>query len=97
MINVFVMLGNSDNKLGQDDWALLIEDMRQTLRSFPVISIRGEFFSPPDIRYQNACWHITVSSVHPFFEIKKALTDLAKAFNQDSIGWIEGKETEFLG
>jgi hypothetical protein len=97
MINVFVMIGNSDNKLDRADWAWFIKCVNSTLKSFPVVTIWGEFYCLPNIKYQNACWHIGISSDYPFDTIKKALADLAKAFNQDSIAWIECKDTEFLG
>lgn len=97
MINAFVMIGNSDNKLSQEEWSNFIFNVNNVFNSFPVVTVWGEFFCLPNIKYQNMCWHIGIASDYPAETIKAALTGLAEAFRQTSIAWIECKETEFLG
>jgi len=96
MINVFVMIGNSDDKLTQFQWSTFISDVRLVLTSFPVIKIWGELYCLPNIMYQNACWHIGIANNYPLQTIKDELVIVSRKFGQDAIAWIECKDAEFL-
>jgi hypothetical protein len=92
---VFVMIGNSDDKLSQDDWHQFWGETSQVL--LPVIKATyGVWFSDPVARYQNACWAFEPWPQHES-EAKVRLARLASKWGQDSVAWAEAEDTVFLG
>ena len=92
-MNVYVSIGNTDNKLTQQQWAAFVADVEKTLS---VTKQHGAWFSRPDAPWQNACWLLEFQSGHVIFEpVKQRLRDLAAFYKQDSIAWAVA-ETEFL-
>lgn len=91
---VYVSIGNSDDKLNQEDWALFQQALDHALRSRG--HIHGAWYSLPNSPYQNACW--CVEFVLPVVEpTKEFLTRMAYHYRQDSICWAEVPTTRFLG
>jgi len=93
MKTITVSIGNSDNKLTQEEWA----------RFCKIINSKHEYFaneiyfyglSNPDSVYQNASWisSIDEESIEDFVD---ELTDVRKSFRQDSIAILVG-ETRFI-
>jgi hypothetical protein len=95
MSNVYIGIGNTDNKLTQQEWAAFVEDVEVVLEGMP---LHGAWFSRPDAPWQNACWLMDISQNSSMFisDMKARLVRLATRYNQDSIAWAEA-ETEFLG
>lgn len=95
MENVYIGIGNTDNKLTQQEWAAFIEDVEGVLEGMP---LHGAWFSRPDAPWQNACWLVDFSQNSPSWvlDIKARLSQLANRYRQDSLAWAEAK-TEFLG
>ena len=92
-MTVYVSIGNSDDKLTQEEWARFVADVDQLL-GIGVTAMHGRWLSRGDDPWQNACW-----CFEPFPKrvesLKRSLSRLAGEFNQDSIAWAEA-ETEFL-
>lgn len=61
-INCLIQIGNSDNKLTQQEWANFVKDMRGLLRAYGrgTLQVHGEWFSLPDQPWQNANWSVEV-------------------------------------
>lgn len=80
MATVYASIGNSDDKLSQNEWA-------EYLRMFGVLmkqsssQIHGDWFSDPRAPYQNACMAIETDDVDT---LRSALAGLRKAYRQDS-------------
>lgn len=90
---ITVQIGNSDNKLTQEEWVYYIEQVDREMH-LHAWEIHFFGFSNPQSKYQNACW---VMNVHEdvLFSLKQELRSIGHTFRQDSIAWTEGV-TEFL-
>lgn len=93
-MNVYIGIGNTDNKLTQQEWAAFIGSVEATISGFRK---HGAWFSRPDAPWQNACWLVdfTDSSDLSVEMVKSNLRRFAAAYSQDSIAWAVA-ETEFL-
>ncbi len=90
--NVYIGIGNTDNKLTQQEWAAFIEDVEIVLTGLPM---HGAWFSRPDAPWQNACWLVDLSEKTPGYatDLKVVMGHLAARYNQDSIAWAEAATT----
>lgn len=93
MKTVTIQIGNTDNKLTQQEWADFVKEVRQAVAGHATVHFMG--FSPSDAPWQNAAWVCVVPPIHDDV-LKTTLARIAKAFRQDSIAWTEGA-TEFIG
>lgn len=91
----YVGIGNSDDKLTQQEWAALQHDVMNIFDDHNVEMI-GYWHSLPDSMYQNACYCI-VADLDKIPEMKGQLAALATIFRQDAIAWSEAPLTEMLG
>lgn len=91
----YVSIGNSDDKLTQQEWALFFSQTALLLQRHA--KVHGQWASEPASAWQNACWCIQVDTLTKAEFIKAELVGLADRFRQDSIAWAEVKDTEFLG
>jgi hypothetical protein len=92
---IYIGFGNSDDKLGQREWALFQIQLGDVLRNRNA-NVIGYWHSYPESMYQNACYAVQVDpDLVP--ELKGDLAALATEFRQDSIAWAEAPTTEFLG
>lgn len=110
---VYLGAGNSEDKLSQAGWAQYVARIRWHINAFIGMSrlrrgqpdgsaaeLLGEWFSAPNVAYQNACWAIAVpddverEQLHTF---KDALAACAGNHHQDSISWAWAPYTLFLG
>ena len=91
-MNVYVGIGNSDDKLTQTEWSDFVREVEATLSYF---RMHGSWFSRPDARWQNACWLVEALDPENNEKLKAHLRNLAKRYRQDSIAWAVA-ETEFL-
>lgn len=93
---VYVSIGNSDDKLTQQEWARFVSSVSITIRSTREVVVHGQWLSEPASAWQNACWCFEVREDLKW-SLTEALRDVAKAFRQDSIAWAEVRHTLFLG
>ena len=90
---VVVLIGNSDNRLTQQQWAAYVRDVGtalQLLRATTYFS-GGPGYAEP---YQNACWVAAVQT-RRLSLLRDRLTEIRQLYRQDSVAWLAG-ETEFL-
>lgn len=84
---VTVQIGNSDNKLTQEQWAAFIAGFRQLLAgSHAKIHFFG--FSASDAPWQNCC--AVIDEPENMVDFEDALARLAWIFNQDDIALTAG-------
>jgi hypothetical protein len=95
MSTVHVSIGNTDNKLTQQEWSEFYAAVDEVVR-YRAAVVHGAWVSPSTAPYQNAAWAIeprpTMLVRNAF---RRSLAALATEFGQDSIAWTEG-ETEFI-
>ncbi len=93
MTTVYVSIGNSDDKLSQQDWSRYCEAVDERCRIW-AHETHGFWASLATAPYQNACWCIEINAdIAP--KLKESLRLEALRFSQDSIAWAEAL-TQFL-
>lgn len=92
--SIFIMIGNSDDKLPQSEWALFYAKAAQRIDSY-ALEIHGSWVSKTVDQWQNACWCIVPFSDDDAAALKRRMAELAHEFRQDSIAWAEAT-TEFI-
>lgn len=95
-MNVLVGIGNSDNRLTQQEWVAFLLEVKKVLRYEANAHIHGDWHSYPDSIYQNAAWCVEVDD-EKVPELKGALSAIAHIYRQEAIAWNEMTEVEFLG
>ena len=90
---VYVSIGNSDDKLTQRQWCEFVAEVENVLTGHDV-RMHGAWFSRPDAMWQNACW-LFDAPANPR-RMQDELINLADEYGQDSIAWSNA-ETTFLG
>lgn len=90
---VHLGVGNSDDKLGQREWAVFLEELKDLVRRYTT-KVHGWWYSEPVAPWQNAQVAFQLDPVyHTYFRAE--LTALRKQYLQDSVAWTEGV-TEFV-
>lgn len=97
-IAVYIVIGNSDNKLTQKEWSEFCEALDEAImrKVGPYLTVHGEWYSEPSSAYQNACWSVEIKAAHLADALKTRLSYLAKEFKQDSIVWAVAPNPEFI-
>ena len=97
METVVLQIGNSDNKLTQEEWSHFCTDTDKLIKS-----CLGEYgkihFSAPSVGWegwQNACWIFSVSDDIMLMFVKMKISEIRRKYNQDSVAWAFTK-TEFI-
>lgn len=93
-MNVVVSIGNTDSKLSQLQWANFVADVESEVQR-QCERIHGRWFSTPVGPYQNAAWCFDLYRPGSSIDLKNALSELARRYDQDSIAWLAGT-TEFI-
>lgn len=89
---VYISIGNTDNKLTQQEWAAFWGSIDSLVRRW-AIQVYGAWVSPSASPFQNACWCIQWSTRDT--GLKKTLARYAAEYRQDSIAWAIAL-TEFI-
>ena len=95
MITVYVSIGNSDDKLTQDQWRMYQLIVRAALRKHAQ-EIHGEWYSVPTAQYQNACFCVVLRDGDLAEMVKMQLAEIRETYRQDSVAWAEAPVTEFI-
>ncbi len=95
MKTLIVLIGNTDNKLTQQEWAEFCERVRQILRLY---ADQTQFvgFSPTDSPFQNACYVITLRDDAVESELIRFFRACCAIYRQDSICAMVA-EPKFIG
>jgi phage terminase large subunit-like protein len=88
-----IQIGNSDNKLTQNNWAHFVASMRSEIER-NVYRIHFQGGSDWDAPWQNACWVCEVRS-HQIEPLRAAVAKCRGLYQQDSAAVVFG-ETEFI-
>lgn len=94
-MSTFIAIGNSDNRLTQQEWAEYVDVVAHLVISDDFVSeVHFAGFSPPHSAYQTGMWCVVVRE-NQRYRLRALLKAAAAEFKQDSIAWTDGK-TEFL-
>jgi hypothetical protein len=89
-----IQVGNSDNKLTQQEWSEFVGDVQDLLRvGHYATHFAGT--SPSAAPWQNACWVLEIVSDMQKDHLRTALGFFAKKYRQESIALTFGT-TEFV-
>lgn len=91
---VHIAIGNSDNRLTQQEWSQYYGQIDLAVRSC-ADTVHGAYASLPTAPYQNACWAI-VPKAKAVDMLKNVLRNIAGGFGQDSVAWAPCPAVEFL-
>lgn len=91
--DIFLTIGNTDNKLSQKDWQQFQKDFKQTAESLAE-KVWGVWYSDPKTPYQNMCIGILLSESNVKV-LEDHLRELAIRYKQNSIAWSDAK-TRFI-
>lgn len=88
MIYILVSIGNTDNKLTQQEWSQFVGAVGDTLRSYET---ERHFFGGSETYapWQNVCWLCLVND-HQLLEIKSRIRHLCDWYRQDSAFLLTG-------
>lgn len=93
LVNVYVSIGNSDDKLTQEEWARYAKFIEEQVRS-ACDQVHGVWFSHSASPWQNMCIAFDVQDQN-VWRLKAEIAAIGSIFKQDSVAWMQGK-TEFL-
>lgn len=94
MTTVYASIGNSDDKLGQVDWAAFLRSFRTTVRMFAT-RVHGDWTSEPSQPWQNACMAFEVPE-DDLPHLKQRLAQVRSIYQQDSVAFAVVSKTEFV-
>ena len=92
-MDICIQIGNTDNKLTQQEWSEFIYGIESKLK-WGAEKIYFSGFSCPDAEWQNACWVFSCSDSNISL-LKESLSYIRFIYKQDSIAWSE-LTTEFI-
>jgi hypothetical protein len=89
----YISIGNSDDKLTQQEWSQFVVEM--SARVVSIGQVHGAWFSVPHSPYQNACWCVQFDNAAQVAEAREVTTEIRTKFRQESIAWAVA-QTEFI-
>ena len=94
-MSVYVSIGNSDDKLTQEQWAGYTSRVFEIVRAYAT-AVHGQWYSASDSRWQNACICFDLGTTDEDEALlRRALATCARHYAQDSVAWAQA-ETEFI-
>lgn len=96
MSTVYVSVGNSDDKLSQQDWAQFVRTVFRFVAN-EAHHVHGEWFSVPDSRYQNACICVEFDPDAHLDAVREGLALIAEQYEKDAIAWAVAVSTQMVG
>lgn len=91
-MNIVISIGNSDDKLGQAEWAKYVADVHAAV-ALEAEVIHGVWFSSPESKYQNAGFSFESDGIS--VRLQERLGEALERYRQDSIAVLAG-EIQFI-
>ena len=89
MTTVTIQIGNTDNKLTQQDWSKFVSAVDDVVhRHAKTTHFSGG--SAANAPWQNYCWVCQITSLNDAISLSLKLRDVATEFHQDSIALTKG-------
>ncbi|MBP2331255.1 hypothetical protein JOF56_011640 [Kibdelosporangium banguiense] len=93
-ITVYASIGNSDNKLTQQEWANFLSEFHSAMARHAT-GFYGQWYSSPTSPFQNACIAIQLPADSAGL-LRSLLTEIRQRYRQDLVAWAVVPETEFI-
>jgi hypothetical protein len=93
MITVYISVGNSDDRLTQQEWFTYLQVVDEAI-SETSERRHGLWYSASRSPFQNACWCVELTPTSARM-LQDMLRDIRREFQQDSIAWAVAT-TEFV-
>jgi hypothetical protein len=90
MTAICIQIGNTDNKLTQQEWSEYCRAIRGICEAHGVVHFAGG--SPTDAAWQNYC--VCVETDH-HIALRMLIAKRRATHQQDAVAWIQG-ETQFV-
>lgn len=88
-MNVCILIGNTDNKLTQQEWSRFVEAMQEAIKQHAFCTHfcgASEGWRP----WQNMCWVVQILDGEDFrTAFQKDVTAVRQRFHQESACWID--------
>ncbi len=92
-MTVHISIGNTDNKLTQQEWSRFCREVDGRVTYWAPI-VHGAWYSLPNAPWQNAVWAFDPpSDPAALAQLLTALRGAANHYDQDSIAWNESETT----
>lgn len=82
-MDLYVSIGNSDDKLTQEEWAEYWSDVNDVVVEYAG-QVYGVWTSEANARYQNACWAFLVED-DDLNDLGNDLSEIRRRYRQDHI------------
>ena len=90
-----LMIGNTDNKLTQQEWADFVDDFVRKVRS-SCTNVHFTGAPPTNSPFQNYCMVISMDGTNSSYNLlMQELTEIREKYRQNSVAVLEGK-TRFI-
>jgi hypothetical protein len=93
MTQIYVSIGNSDDKLSQEEWYRFCDDLVTVLGDF-ADQTYGQWYSLPNAKWQNMVASIEIAD-NFLDDLRDVLRQLAEEYRQDSIA-LQAGTAEFI-
>jgi hypothetical protein len=94
MKTITLQIGNSDDKLGQAEWAAYYQSIRAAVHGEGT-QVHFAGCSPAESPWQNACWVFVMLNGASPDALRERVAEIRARFRQHSVAWTEG-ETAFV-
>ena len=91
---VYATIGNSDDKLGQAQWATFANEFVTTIRVHSR-EVHGVWWSEPGSAWQNCCVGFAIAE-ESIAALQAALAKMREFFGQDAVTWVRGHPPEMI-
>lgn len=93
-VTIYITIGNSDDKLSQVEWSRYISDVQRAISTWGG-KVYGEWFSRPDVPFQNACFGASFDHDN-IGGLLMNLRQIRELYRQDSIAFAIVERTELI-
>ncbi len=94
-MTITLQIGNTDNKLTQQEWASFFLETEKAIRARASVELHFSGAPPATSQWQNACFVFASESPIALSTLRSDIKILREKYRQDSVAWTEG-ETQFL-
>lgn len=93
-----VTIGNSDNKLTQQEWSAFCLEVRVAVESYAT-KVHFQGWSQPDARWQNMCTTFDIDERINLDMVRRRLARLASHYSQEAIAFtsMNVEDVEMIG
>lgn len=89
---VYISVGNTDHGLSQPDWSEYTDEIVEAVQEHAEL-VLGEYYSPPNFPYQNACVAAKITDKQAD-ELRPRLAGIREKYGKACVYWAAVDRTE---